>query len=348
MLKLVSDGGAPGVITVIQDGASTYTLGEGKANLTDGHAMTGDAVFRIASISKAFNGAVILVLANKGKLTLASTVGALLPTAPASWGKVTVGQLLQHTSGLPDYIKDPAFLKEFIANTKMQKTPAQLIDYVADKPPAFTPGSRYEYSDTDNIVAGMIAEQVSGKSYNDLLSEDVAKPLGLTTTELPTTTALPSGYIHGYAGVEPVSGSASPAAAEDITELINPGLAWASGGMTTTAAELNFFIRGYVSGKLISPELLKQQQQFVPGAGGPPGPGVNSSGVGIYRYVTACGTFLGHTGNLPGYTSFAASTPDGQHSVAVAINSQASPNAQKAAYQNLLAVENAALCAARG
>ena len=76
-------------------------------------------------------------------------------------GKATLAQVLQHTSGLPDYIKSPKFLKEFIANPKMERTPQQLIGYVANKPLDFKPGTQYGYSDTDNIVAGLVAGAAS-------------------------------------------------------------------------------------------------------------------------------------------------------------------------------------------
>ena len=88
------------------------------------------------------------------------------------------------------------------------------------------------------------------------------------------------------------------------------------------------------------------QRQFVPGAGGPPGPGINSSGLAIYRYQTPCGTFLGHTGNMPGYTTFIGASLDGKDSVVVAINSQVSPTSAPDEFRALRALENVALCRA--
>jgi D-alanyl-D-alanine carboxypeptidase len=362
MASLTEPGGPPGVITVIQSGSDRREIGVGVANTSTNQPMTGDATMRIASISKAFNGAVILSLVASGKLALSDTVAQLLPTAPASWGKVTLAQVLQHTSGLPDYIKSPVFVKELIANPQMQRTPEQLLGYVADQPPAFPAGTEYLYSDTDNIVAGLIAEKATGKPYQDLVSSLVADPLKLSETELPATSAMPDGFIHGYEPAEEVApaateatgaaagsaGASAPTGPTDVSELINPGLAWASGGMISTPFDLNTFFRAYATGQLTTPAVHQAQLQFVPGGGGPPGPGANSSGLSIYRYVTPCGTVYGHTGNMPGYTLFAASTPDGTRSVVVAANSQISSKGDNPTFKKLLAVQNAAICSATG
>lgn len=352
MTQLTSDGKVPGVIAVIQTPDQTSVVTEGKADLASGAAMTPSASTRIASISKAFNGAVVLSLVSQGKLSLDSKLATLLPTAPASWGQVNLGQILQHTSGLPDYIKSPAFIEQFVKDPKASKTPEQLLTFVADQPPAFPPGSQYLYSDTDNIVAGLVAEKASGKPYNTLLQDLVFAPLSLKSTSLPDTVALPDGFIHGYAPAEETN-TASPAPSvsagpEDVSQVINPTQAWASGGMISTTADMNTFMRGYVAGKLFSPAVRQAQMQFVPGGGGPPGPGTNSSGLSIYRYETPCGTFFGHTGNMPGYTVFAASDATGQRSVAVTANTQITPKGDQVTFDKLLAVQNAALCSANG
>lgn len=341
--QLTSGGAVPGALALVDTPAGTVTLTSGTADVATGAAMSDTAATRIASVSKAFNGAVVLKLAEKKQLQLTDTIGSLLPDLPSSWRDVTVAQLLQHTSGLPDYIKSPAFIADLTTNPQMQRTPQQLLEYVAGEAPAFTPGTDYLYSDTDNIVAGLIAEQVAGKPYDRLLDDLVYAPLSLQNTSLPSDTALPDGHIHGYE----VSSEGATPTTEDVSTLINPSLAWASGGMVSTAADLNTFIRSYAAGAQISPALRTAQQRWVPGAGGPPGPGVNSSGLALYRYETSCGTWLGHTGNMPGYTLFAAADADGKRSVVVAVNTQINAKAQPQLFEHLLAVENAALCSAQ-
>lgn len=353
MAALVKGDGPPGVIVVMQQGDDRTVVAQGTADLATGSAMTPDAVARIASVSKAYSGAVVLALVEQGKLSLDSPLSDVLPDTPLSWQRVTVAQTLQHTSGLPDYIKSPAFVSDFMANPQMQRTPQQLLAYVAGQAPAFPGGTQYLYSDTDNIVAGLVAEAVSGKSYEALLSDLVTDPLGASQTKLPADATLPPGFIHGYEAVvasSSASGSATAAqpAPEDVSQFLNPGLAWASGGLVSTADELNRFIRWYAPGTGLKSTLVTAQRQFVPGAGGPPGPGTNSSGLGIYQYQTTCGTVLGHTGNMPGYTAFVAATPDGSRSVAVIANGQINDKGSSDVYKRLLDVEQAAICAVTG
>lgn len=339
---LVANQGPAGVMAVVQNGSTVAQLSAGVAETTNNQPMSAGAATRIASVSKAFNGAIILQLAANGKLALDSTIGSLLPTLPKAWSAATISQVLQHTSGIPDYIKDKTFLEQFIANPQMQRTPEQLIGYVAKKPLEFKPGSKYSYSDTDNIVAGLIAEKVTGVAYDQLLAQTITTPLGLTGTSLPSTSALPAGFIHGY------DRDAQTGQLEDVSELINPGLAWASGGMVSTASDLNNFVRSLLAGKLFNPSVLTAPSAFVPGAGGPPGPGTNSSGLAIYRYETPCGVVYGHTGNMPGYTAFIASSPDGSNSVSFAVNGQISPSSNDAIYQKLVVAWNAAICSMYG
>ena len=134
MTALSENGGPPGVMTIVQQGSQVYELAEGKADISTGQVMSASATTRIASVSKPFSGAVLLSLAAQGKLVLSSTLAQALPSSPPAWGKATLAQVLQHTSGLPDYIKSPKFLKEFIANPKMERTPQQLVSYDANKP----------------------------------------------------------------------------------------------------------------------------------------------------------------------------------------------------------------------
>ena len=213
--------------------------------------MTPSASTRIASISKAFNGAVVLSLVSQGKLSLDAKLATLLPTAPASWGQVNLGQILQHTSGLPDYIKSPAFIEQFVKDPKASKTPEQLLTFVADQPPAFPPGSQYLYSDTDNIVAGLVAEKASGKPYNTLLQDLVFAPLSLKHE--PAGHGCPARRLHPWlctcrGDKHRLSRPSVSAGPEDVSQVINPTQAWASGGMISTTADMNTFMRGYVAG----------------------------------------------------------------------------------------------------
>jgi D-alanyl-D-alanine carboxypeptidase len=323
----------------VQVGTAVHVVVAGTGDVASSQPPTADDTVRIASVSKAFNGAVTLALVGRHKLSLSDSVGKVLPTLPHLWSAVTVAQLLQHTSGVPDYIKDPVFLKQLQADPLQSLTPTQLLGFVANEPLLFAPGSKYDYSDSDNIILGLMDEAVTGGTYESTLAAFVTEPLSLTRTVLPPNANLATPYLHGY----DVSGDAAP---DDVSTFLNPGLAWASGGMLSTPKELNTFIRAYASGALIRASAHARQLTFVPGESGPPGPGINSSGLGIYRYATPCGTVYGHTGNFPGYTIFAASTLRGTRSLDVIVNSQLQATPPGPLYTALRAAEGRGVCAA--
>jgi D-alanyl-D-alanine carboxypeptidase len=332
-------GGPPGAIALVQTGSQITVDSAGVGNVATGRPIAPDDTVRIASVSKAFNGAVALSLVTHKKLNLTDTIGRLLPFLPRSWAQVTLAELLHHTSGLPDYIHNPAFLDLLMADPHVELTPLQLLSYVTHQCLLFTPGSRYGYSDSDNIVVGLMVETVTHESYEAALAHEVTGPLDLTGTTLPDNPELTEPYVHGYA----IQLGAAP---EDISTYLNPGLAWASGGMLSTPAELNQFMRAYVRGTFTDPASRRQQFQFVPGNSGPPGPGTNSAGLAIFRYRTTCGTVYGHTGNFPGYTIFAAATADGSRSITVIVNEQLNDNPVTPVFTQLRAVDGLGVCTA--
>lgn len=333
-------GGPPGAIALVQTKAGIRVSTAGVADRATGQPVTDGDFMRLASVSKAYSGAVALSLVQQGKLALTDTIGQRLPGQFPAWNAVTVAQLLHHTSGLPDYTKSQPFRTQLTADPTATITPQQIVGFVANQPLLFAPGSKYDYSDTDNIVVGLIVEAVTGQSYESELATQVYSPLSLSDTSLPSTTAMGQPTLHGYQlekGQPP----------EDVTAALSPSGAWASGGMVSTPAELNTFMRAYVAGRLFGPTVQEAQRQFVPGSSGPPGPGTNSAGLAIYRYQTRCGTVFGHTGNFPGYTMFAAATSDGSRSVVVAVNTQLNANQPvSAAYAALRNTEATAVCAA--
>jgi D-alanyl-D-alanine carboxypeptidase len=149
---------------------------------------------------------------------------------------VTLGQALHHTSGLPDYTRNVAYQADFGADLLRRFTPPELIAYVADEPLLFAPDSDYNYSNTDNVVVALMAEAVTGRSYERLLRGRVYRPLGLSETSLPGGAQLPRPFAHGYV-LDP------PQPPEDVSEAISMSGLWASGGMVSTPSELGRFMR---------------------------------------------------------------------------------------------------------
>jgi D-alanyl-D-alanine carboxypeptidase len=329
-------GGPPGVFVVVQRRGLYEHFEAGVAEVGANEPRPGAESFRIASVSKAFNALLAVLLEREGELSLSEKLGDAIPGILPAAEQVTLRQLLQHTSGIPDYIRAPAFLERFLADPTGYFAPSELTGFVRDAPLGFAPGSRYHYSDTDNIAAALMMEAATGSSYESLLE---TKVFGLLlNTTLPKSPAMPETFIHGYeveAGKKP----------EDVSEAISPSGAWASGGIVSTTMDLNRFAAFQMP--LLIERAKGLKGAFRPGASSPTGPGRNLAGLGIFRYRTACGTVFGHTGSFPGYRILLAGTANGLRTVAFVVNAQVvpgqgSPRAAKA----ILRAQRQAVCRA--
>jgi D-alanyl-D-alanine carboxypeptidase len=331
--------GPPGVVVIVHRGDDRRVLTAGVANVETGREIRVNDHMRVASVAKAFSGGVALSLVDRGKLSLRDTIGDLLPYLPEAWEDVTLAELLHHTSGLPDYTKNKAFQKQAIEHPFVPLPPRRLLAFVKGKDLLFEPGSRFEYSNSDNVAVGLMVQEVTGRPYARALNRLVSDPLHLERTTLPRGAQMPRPYIHGYA----VEAGQPP---EDASVVFAAGLAYASGGVVSTPADLDRFIRGYVGARLFDRGVQAKQLRFVEGESDPPGPGKNTAGLAIFRYQTRCGTVYGHTGNIPGYTQFAAATLDGRRSVTVSITRQLVPDDDPATFAALERVRTLAVCAA--
>jgi D-alanyl-D-alanine carboxypeptidase len=336
-------GGPPSATAIVQRGPALGVHTAGVAVVGEPDRPRKSDHMRIASVAKAFSGAVALSLVDAGALSLDDTIGQRLPSQPAGWHAVTLRQLLGHTSGLPDFTDSDAFREALFRSLTVAPPPATLLTYVAYEPLNFTPGTQYRYSNSDNVAVGLMVESVTGTSYEEALRVQVTKPLRLPRTTLPAGVEVAAPFIHGY----DLADDGTP---EDVSEAFAAGWAWASGGIISTPADLNRFIRGYVGGRLFGRRVRKQQRRWVPmGGSEPPGPGTNSAGLALFRYRTRCGTMLGHTGNTAGFTQFAAATADGTRSTTMTISlqrTQKSEGWRLAVFQALRDAEERAVCAA--
>ncbi len=330
--------GPPGIVVVLANGPHVQVRTAGVSDVVTGRGLQGNNYMRVASVAKAFNGATALSLVAKGKLKLTDTIGRWLPALPASWHAVTLAELLGHTSGIPDFSQTSAFRNALLANLQNPPPHRQLLSYVAGKKPTFTPGSQYKYSNSDNIIAALMVEAATKKSYEQELARNVLGPLHLFRTSLPNGSALPFPSIHGYDDV------ATPAPT-DVTSIVAAGWSWASGGVVSTPADAMKFVRAYVRGALVNRATRTAQFTFRPGSSEPPGPGTNSAGLALFRYQTSCGTFYGHTGNTAGYTQFIASSAGGTRAAVVSINAQITPGTNPTRFAALRHIFELAVCA---
>jgi D-alanyl-D-alanine carboxypeptidase len=333
--RLVAAGdGPPGAIATLHRDGRTTVLRAGRANVRRPGAPRLNDHMRIASVAKAYSAAVALHLVQEGRLGLDDTIAQRLPSLPAAWGAVTIRQLLNHTSGVPDYTRSSGFARQAQRDPRGFVSPARIVSWVAADPLAFAPGTRYEYSNTDNIVVGLIAEAVAGRPYGTLLREIVFGPARLTRTSFPTAVALPRPFVHGYV--------VEDGRAQDVSTFLSPSGAWASGAIVATPGDLGRFVRADLGRRFFGAEQQREQLSFVAGSSSPPGPGTNAAGLGIFRYATRCGTVYGHTGNFPGYVQFAAATADGSRSVTTSLNI---PAPRGRLLRQLRGVQTTAVCA---
>ena len=336
---VAAPGGPPGAIATIYRKGRLTTLSAGRADVKRKGAPRATDHMRIASVSKAFSGAVALNLVSTGQLGLDDTIAERLPGMPPAWGAVTVRQLLNHTGGLPDYTKSKPFVEHLTRDPRGFVSPQTEIDWVRSEPLEFTPGSNYEYSNTDNVLIGLIAEAVTGASYDEALERIVFGPARLRQTSLPTGLAIPQPFIHGYT----VAPGKKP---DDDSSVVSPTIAGASGGIISTPKDLNAFVRADLGLRFFDLAQQRQQMRFYPGGrSDPPGPGKNSAGLALFRYQTKCGTVFGHTGTFIGYAQFIGATADGTRAVTTSINTDAPTGTLLA---QLRRVQTTAICALLG
>ncbi len=331
--------GPPGAIAIVQRGEERQVYVAGVADLTTGVPPGTDDQMRLASVSKAFSGAAALALASRGALSLDDTIADRLPDLPGAWGAVTLRDLLRHQSGVPDYSRSTGFAAAVEAAPTTAPPPRELLSFVAEKDLEFTPGTKYRYSNSENIIIGLMVEAAAETSYEQVLQDFVYEPLGMDATSLPSGIAVPTPTIFGYETFGEDS-------LQNATEVLAAGWLWAAGGILSTPRDANRFVRGYVGGRLFDQETRDAQLSFVPGSSQPPGPGENASGLGVFRYTTECGTVYGHTGNVFGYTQFVAASEDGSRSVTITVNTQFSATLQAERFSDLHRIYELGVCEA--
>lgn len=173
---------APGVavIIVVEDGEVAYTSGAGLSDLDAKRAITPATVFRLGSITKQFTAAIILQLADEGKLSLDDPLSKFHPDYPAPGADATIAQLLNHTSGIKSYTSIPGWMASE-EKTARPFTTQELIGEFKDHPADFAAGTRHRYNNSSYVLLGAVIEQITGKPWHIAVDELIAKALGLST-----------------------------------------------------------------------------------------------------------------------------------------------------------------------
>jgi CubicO group peptidase (beta-lactamase class C family) len=176
-LSSIYPAGEPGAaVLAVKDGKALVRKGYGMANLELGVPITPETVFELGSVTKQFTAAAILMLEERGKLSVQDDMTKYLPDFPTQGKKVTIENLLTHTSGIPSYTGLPEWLPKMREDLSVD----QLIGIFKGKPFEFDPGTKWEYDNSGYVLLGAIIEKVYGKSYERFVEDEIFQPLGMT------------------------------------------------------------------------------------------------------------------------------------------------------------------------
>jgi CubicO group peptidase (beta-lactamase class C family) len=296
--RIVRDGRSPGLgICVIEDGRIVYARGFGYANVARRSRFSPDTEFYAGSISKQFTAAAILLLQQDGKLKLDDRVTKYVPELTIA-RNATIAQLLNQTSGLPDYTKAPGINADPTHSVKL----ADLIDAVNKMQPAGVPGAAYAYNNFNYMIAGLIVERASGVTLSDYLQQNIFLPLVMNQSFYAGDTGISQAHAVGYTGTP---GHLHPAAPWD------PAWLFGAGGLVTTMYDLAKWDIGL-------PLLLRvdaERAMFTPGTAG-----LEQYGYGWMIDSLYGKRFVWHNGLISGYHAMNALLPDDHIAVIVFAN----------------------------
>ena len=260
-----------------------YGLASFEWNISDAP----DVKFRIASLTKQFTAAMVLQLQQEGKLQISDPVGKYLPNAPAAWGKITLANLLGHTSGISDFTNDPGYG----AWDMSEHTHLEELAKIEKPPLDFEPGTKFAYSNSNYEVLGMVLEQASGQPYEKLLRERLLDPLGMASTGLDTDELVLPKRAEGY---RRTNKSLVVARSESMS------VPWSAASIYSTTGDLLKWEHGLFGGKVLSAESLAKMTT----------PGQGNYRFGLFVEPKYGERVVWHGGEIEGFNAYLGYIPD--------------------------------------
>jgi len=306
-LDALVDAGSVAAVAQVRDGENSWSGAGGLVERDGTEAASADDPVRIASVTKAMVAALVLQLVDEGKLELDQPVDELLPGLLPK--PVTVRQLLDHTSGIPDYLVGFDSAEQIAARSADSVTDDELISQALAMPWPTDPGSTFAYSNPNYVLLGRIAADLDGKSIGQSLQDRIFDPLGMTDTTYPTDAAIADDALHGYV--------MENGTYTDVTDF--DASIWSSGAaVVSTVGDMNTFFRALFDGTLIPQNLVDEMQVVTP----------STYGLGLLLGGDACNPgsgelVFGQRGNGFGYSTLAFASPDGERQVALSWTSAA-------------------------
>ncbi len=286
-----------GTVLVARGDEILLDKGYGFANLELDVPDTPATKFRLGSVTKQFTAAAIMLLQERGKLSVDDLVKKYMPDAPAAWDKITIFNVLTHTSGIPNYTSFP----DYPALQGIPTTPQKLVARFIDKPLDFQPGERYSYSNSGYVLLGYLIEKISGESYEKFLQENIFTPLGMNDSGYDSNTAIiphrAEGYAPGPTGIVNA----------DYTDMTVP---FAAGALYSTTEDLLRWEKGLFGGKLLKPDSLVMMTT----------PFKNNYAFGLEVRTVNGHKVINHSGGIQGFNTMVAYYPDDKLEVIVLSN----------------------------
>ncbi len=294
----------PGVsIAVVRDGEVVLAKGYGLANVELGVPATEDTVYQLASVTKTFTSAAVMLLEAEGKLSLDDRITDRLSGLPEAWKDVTVRHLLNHTSGIKSYTS----VEDFHKAARKDFDRREILDLVATAPLEFAPGEKWSYSNTGYFLLGMLIEEVAGKPYGEFMAERVFGPLGMAHTRANDLRAVIPGRAQGYEWDGKVLRNG---------EYVSPSQPFAAGMLVSSVADLVKWDAALANGTLLDGPTLERMwtpTRLNDGEEAGYGLGWGTSKVNGHRRVS-------HGGGIPGFSTELARYPNDKLTVIVLTN----------------------------
>lgn len=298
---LIEKNKAMGTVAILKNGQLIYTnsIGYALIDSTQKIAANAETKYRIGSITKMFTAVLIFQLIDENKLSLADKLDKYFPALPNA-SRITIANLLNHHSGLHNFTDDSLYLT-YNEKPHSQK---EMLDIIAASAVDFEPGTKGEYSNSNFVVLGYIAEKITNKTYSQLIKNRITEKLKLRNTYVGQKTAIKNNECYSYSFIngwkkEPETDMSVPAGA---------------GCILSTPSDLVKFIEGLFSGKLLSAKSFEQMITLQ-----------DRYGMGILPIPFYNKKALGHNGGIDGFGSTLEYFRDDSLAVAYCTNGQLYP-----------------------
>lgn len=287
-----------GSVLVMRGDQTLFEKSYGYANLEWNTPFTPDAKFRLGSLTKQFTAACIMLLQERGKLKTSDLISQYIPVTPAAWSKITIRNLLTHTSGIPNFTDVPDYMNHVAL---LPTTPAKLYLSFRDKPLDFQPGAKFSYSNSNYILLGMIVEQASGMKYADFLQKNIFGPLHMDNTGVDSNARILHHRVYGY------SKAADKIINADYADMTVP---YAAGALYSTTHDLATWNNALYGGKVLKPESLTEMTT----------PYKSNYAYGLGVKTVDGNKRIEHGGGIEGFTTYLTYDPGDKLSVVVLNN----------------------------